>query len=210
MTGAVDSIVVQASARVTGGGSAGAPDPRAAVIPFRGTVDASARGATAAGATRVELVDGAPRCTVPEESARAAALTMARETVVRVPAAIPVGTRWHDSVTTAGCSGEIPTTVTAVVRYEVVGAARFGGADGVRVRREGTTSWRGAGIARGRQVLLTGSGTAEGSLYLDPVGGRVLGGESEGRSTVRVTVGREAPQEFTQQTRVRVRLLPSN
>jgi hypothetical protein len=57
-------------------------------------------------------------------------------------------------------------------------------------------------------VVVVGSGAGEGSVYLDPVGGRVLGVEGEVRSTVRVTVGRDPAQEFAQRTQLRVRLLP--
>jgi hypothetical protein len=153
-------------------------------------------------------VDGAPRCALPEGSGQAAALSAAREAIVRVPAAISVGTRWRDSVTTPSCNGEIPTTVTTVARYEVVGRARYGGGEAVQVRRETTTAWRGQAIARGRQVAVVGSAAGEGSVYLDPVGGRVLGSEGEARGTVRVTVGRDVVQEFTQRTQTRVRLLP--
>ena len=98
--------------------------------------------------------------------------------------------------------------MTPVARYEVVGRARYGGVEGVRVRREVASSWRGQAIARGQQVAVTGSGTGDGSVFLDPVGGRVLGAEGETRGTVRVTVGREVAQEFAQRGQVRVRLLP--
>jgi hypothetical protein len=57
-------------------------------------------------------------------------------------------------------------------------------------------------------VTVVGSGTGDGSVYLDPVGGRVLGVEGETRSTVRVTVGRDPAQEFSQRVQLRVRLLP--
>ena len=192
LSGEVDSLVVRASARVTGG----AGEPRAEPMRFRGTVDARA--------ARLELEGVAPQCALPTGATRSAALASARETVLRVPAAIPVGTRWRDSATVGACSGEIPTTVTTVARYEVVGRARFDGADVVRVRRETTTTSRGQGFARGRQVTIAGSGAGEGSVYLDPLGGRVVGAESEGRTTVRVVVGRDPAQEFTQQVRTRV------
>lgn len=203
VTGQVDSIAVQASARVTGG----AGDTRLrAPVRFRGTVDAPTRsGGAAARTPPIALVDGAPRCALPDGSMQATALAAARETVIRIPPSIPVGGEWRDSVTTPGCSGAIPTTVTTVSRYEIVGQTTVDGVRAVRVRRSTSTAVQGQGITRGSQVGVTGSGSGEGSLVLDPIGGRLLSADGETRGTVRVTVGQQVAQEFAQQVKVMVR-----
>jgi hypothetical protein len=201
IAGQVDSVAVQASARVAGDVTARPSAP----VRFRGTVDPTPprAGQTARGAA-LELVGGGPRCTLPEGAVQAAALAAAREAVVRVPASIAVGTQWRDSTTAPGCSGEIATAVTVVSRYEVVGQATVDGTPAARLRRETSVTVRGQGFARGQPVVVTGTGAGSGSVYVDAAGGRVLGGESETRSTVRVIVGREPAREFAQHTKTRM------
>jgi hypothetical protein len=182
--GQIDGFAAQASSRVTGGAS----DP-AVTVRFRGAIDA--RGAM------VEREGPSPACATGTGAAESAAVAAARETVIRMPAALTVGARWRDSVVIAGCRSQLPTTSVVVARYEIMGieGAR------VRLRRQSATSLRGQGIAGGRTVTLAGEGAEDATLEVDATRGRLVKVDGEGRATISVTLP-DGARQFTQRTKL--------
>lgn len=190
VAGEVQGFASQASARVNGG-----PADPPATVRFRGTVDA--RGVA------VDRDGASSGCTTPMGAAEAAAITVARETIIGVPNPIAVGARWRDSSVVATCRSQLPATVTTVARYEITSI------DGnrVKVRRQGTTSVRGQGIAGGRSVSLSGAGTDEITYEMDAERGRLVRGDGDSRSTITVSLP-DGARQFTQRTTLAVRLRP--
>ena len=66
-----------------------------------------------------------------------------------------------------------------------------------------THTMRGGGIAGGRNVTLSGSGTGAATLELDATRGRLVRSDGETRSSVTVTLP-DGPRQFAQQIRTRV------
>lgn len=189
--GTVDSLFVDASERVTGGAAPPGWEP----VRFAGTTDA--RG------VRVEAADpGAElRCSTPI----AAAVALARETVPRIPAALTIGARWQDSSVVESCRSLVPTTVHAQHTYEVVSAELLdSGAEVLRIRRRSTVRVQGQGLARGRPTTVTGSGTGEATLLVEPGAGRLVAVDGESRSTLTVALP-DGARTFSQVARTMVR-----
>jgi hypothetical protein len=187
----VDSLRVRASDRVAGGAPATSP---AVGVGVRGTV--SARGAVRLEVANAGTLGG---CATPAGAQAVTALAIARETLPRIPAALTVGARWRDTLTTASCAGPVPVAVQSVAAYEVEGR------DGalLRVRRRTTSTLRGQGFAGGQAVRVTGTGTADATLRLDPVLGALRDVTGEGRTTMAMTIG-TATHTFEQRARLRV------
>lgn len=187
----VDSLRVRASERVAGGATPPAP---ATGIGLRGTI--SARGAVRLDAVNAGALGG---CTTPAGAQAVTALAIARETLPRIPAALTLGARWTDTLTTASCAGPVPVAVQTVAAYEIEGR------DGalLRVRRRTTSSLRGQGFAGGQAVRVTGTGTGDALLRLDPTRGALRDVGGEGRTTLTMTLG-TTTQTFVQRTRLRV------
>jgi len=189
VTGQVESFAVSAGERVTAGaGDAGLQAP----LPFRGTVDAAGARLSTEGTL-------GQRCDGPF----GAALTAARETLVRFPASLAPGTRWADTTTALTCRGDVPATLQTIARYEVVGRAEFAGTPAIHVRRQTSTTLAGRGVAGGRPLTIAGAGTGTTSLYVDNARGRLLGATGESRTTVTVRIA-NAAQEFVQRATLRV------
>jgi hypothetical protein len=186
----VDSLRVRTSERIAGG-AASSP---ASGVGVRGTV--SARGAV-----RLEVVNATALggCTTPAGAQAVVAVALARETLPRIPAALTVGARWRDTLATATCAGPVPVAVQSVAAYEVEGR------DGalLRVRRRTTSTLRGQGFAGGQAVRVTGTGTADATLRLDPALGALRDVAGEGRTTMAMTIG-TATHTFEQRARLRV------
>jgi len=188
ISGQVDALAMDASSRIGGTPAPGGAAP----IRFHGSVDA--RG--------VHLDPDAPTlgCALAGAVMQAAALSAARETLLRVPPNVAVATRWRDSVSTITCRGPVTTTVTTVARYEVTAI------DGptVHVRRDVTVRLRGQAIAGGRSVTVTGSGAGTATLELDVALGRLRRVDGETRTTVTVALP-DGAREFAQQVHTEVR-----
>ncbi|MGZ8413579.1 MAG: hypothetical protein ACXWZS_09375 [Gemmatirosa sp.] len=193
VAGRVDSLRVRASERVAG---TAATAPPAAMVPVRGAV--SARGAVRLDVASTAAVGG---CATPAGAQAITALAIAREALPRIPAALTVGARWRDTLATGSCAGPLPVAVQSIAAYEVEGR------DGalLRVRRRTTSALRGQGYAGGQSVRITGSGTADATLLLDPERGALRSVTGEGRTTMSMTFG-TATHAFEQRTRLRVEL----
>ena len=195
-SGTVDSVVVEASARVRGAAGAAAAPPEPRVPPFAYDGSTTGRGVRvdpAAGAA-VEL-----RCAAPTGGAALAALAAVREVLPRVPEGAAPGARWRDTTVTARCAGPVLLVVQTVSRYDAESDA-----DGLlAVVRRSATTLRGQGAAGVRPVTVAGTGQAELRYRLDPASGRLAGGVGEGRTTLTVTVA-GAAQRFQQRTRTEV------
>jgi len=187
VTGQVDALSTQASARL-GGNPAAPPTP----VRFHGSIDTRSAQIEAEGA-----VFG---CGGPPGLAQDAALVAARETLLRMPVAIAVAARWRDSVTVTTCRGPVPTTVTSIARYEVTAI------DGprVQVRRETTVRLRGQAIAGGRNVTVSGGGGGTATIELDATLGRLTRVDDDTRTTITVTLP-DGAREFTEQLHTEVR-----
>jgi hypothetical protein len=189
VTGQVESYVVSAGARVTAGAAgAGLTAP----LAFRGTVDATGARLSTEGTL-------SQRCDGPF----GAALTAAREALVRFPPSLATGTRWVDTTSALTCRGDVPATLQTIARYEVVGRANFAGTSAIHVRRQTTTTLQGSGVASGRPLTITGAGTGQSSLYVDTARGRLLGSTGESRTTLTVRI-QNATQQFEQRATQRV------
>ena len=193
LTGVVDSLVVQAGARVLGDSTATADAQVTTGVRFRGVVDARA--------VRLDPESGVEtRCGTPSGGAALAALGAARERFPRLAATLAVGARWRDTTVTATCAGPALVIVTTESRYEVAGVE----ADGtVRVTRRSTSTLRGAGTAGARPVQVHGTGSASWRYAVDPAAGDVRRGEGESRTTLAVTVA-GVTERYTQAVRGRL------
>jgi hypothetical protein len=187
VAGRVDSLLLRASARVTGE----VPPAPAPSVGVRGTV-------TARGPARLDLAPGVEAgCTTPAGAAALTALGLAREALPPVPPTLQIGARWRDTLVTASCAGPIAVAVQSVASYEVLPP------EGtlVRVRRQSTSTITGQGHGAGQSVRVAGSGTADAILLLDPSRGSLRRVTGEGRTTLAVTIGLTT-QSFAQRTRL--------
>jgi hypothetical protein len=187
LTGQIESLSMDASSRI-----GGATPPPAEPVRFQGAIDA--RGA------HLDVQGAVFGCVGPAGTAQAAGIAAARETLLRVPAAIAVATRWRDSVTVTACRGPVPTMVTSVSRYEITAVE----GNRVKVRREMTLRLHGQAIAGGRSVTVTGTGDGLATIELDASLGRLTRIDGETRATVTVTLP-DGAREFAQQVRTEVR-----
>jgi hypothetical protein len=167
-------------------------------LPSRATFSATM---TALGRLTTAIGDSGAACgpTAPLAAA-------AREVIVPVPATLEIGGRWSDSSSVTVCSGGTPVTVGTVRDYEVTGRETVDGTPAVRVRRTETFTLAGARRVAGRQIVITGRGTGEGTLHFDPAAGAYLGGRAESESELSVRVGADETA-FTQRVRQEVRAL---
>ena len=199
--GTVDSLVLNASARVRGtdttAASGGAASTSTLLTGFAYRAASDARG------VRIEAAEPATdlRCTATNGAASLSALAAAREAFPRVPADLAVGARWRDTTVTASCAGPVVLVAQTVARYESAADPDMPGQ--LRITRQSTTTARGQGSAGVRPVTVLASGTARTVYTLDPATGQLVGGTGDGRTTITMTVGGVA-QRFTQQTRTQL------
>jgi hypothetical protein len=187
LTGQVESLSMDASSRI-----GGATPPPAEPVRFQGAIDA--RGA------HVDIQGAAFGCAGPAGAAQAAGIAAARETLLQVPTAIAVATRWRDSVTVTACRGPVPTMITSIARYEITAVE----GNRVKVRRELALQLHGQAIAGGRPVTVTGTGGGLATLELDAALGRLTRIDGDTRATITVTLP-DGAREFAQQVRTEVR-----
>lgn len=193
ITGQVDSLVVQAGARVTGDTAAARGE-----VPPTVTTGVRFRGVADARAVRLDPESGVEvRCTSPAGGAALAALAAARDGFPRIVGTLAAGARWRDTTVTASCAGPALVVVQTEWRYEVTGAEGDGT---VRVVRRGTSTLRGTGAAGVRPVQVTGTGSASWRYAVDPVRGAVVSGDGESRSAITVSIGGTA-ERFAQTVR---------
>jgi hypothetical protein len=158
------------------GGSDRIADPAVRAAPlvatFEGSVDSVA--------VRVSLVPAlANECDAPQT----AALALARELLVRWPAALTIGQTWRDSSVTFVCRGGVPMTSRVRARYEVRGGADSSALDVVRVAE---VDLSGEVRQPFRAVRVRGRGTGEHHFFLDRASGMLS--RVEGSSTTELSV----------------------
>ncbi|GJG86051.1 hypothetical protein tb265_12320 [Gemmatimonadetes bacterium T265] len=206
--GTVDSLVVNASARVRG--DAAAPNTTPSTTPVATPAATSTlltgfryRAASDARGVRVEPADPATdlHCTAPAAAASLGAIAAVREALPRIPAGLAAGVRWRDTTVSASCAGPVLLVAQTVARYESAADPAVPGR--LRVTRQSTTTARGQGAAGVRPMSVVATGTARGVYALDPARGQLVDGTGEGRTTVTVTLG-GVVQRFTQQTRTQL------
>ena len=142
--------------------------------------------------------DSALNCT----NDAASAISGIQRALMLIPLALYKDMTWKDSLSTAGCSGSIPVTLTMVRTYRVLGET----SQGLLIERRDQTSTAGEG-SQGQHVIrirTKGSGSAE--MAIDRQTGELIQSTSTSVTTVTITSsGRD--QKFTQTVRERTQRL---
>jgi hypothetical protein len=192
--GTVDTFTVR--------GGRGAPvQPLSQGVPFHFV-------ATVAGGITSTSVDSASVCGAPMNTL----VVVARDLLPFITVPLSDKAEWHDSTVTTTCRAMIPIIARAgrTTRAEWAAIpADFGGsvpAAGYRILRTTTGTLSGEGQTAGRQVLVNGSSSSTGALYLSPGTGVLFGGVGDATTRLIVETGTQR-QEFIQQVRQYVRLL---
>lgn len=203
ITGAVDSLHVQAGARVP------AVPPPPLPVRFTGTLRdgratlAATPAVTPAPPAPGTVAPGAPPCAAADD----AALMAARELFPTIPAGATVGSRWADTVRTASCRGGLRLDVTAAHRYTVVAHTVRDGRPALRVERLTELLVQGAGEQAREAVAVTGRGTGRATLHLAPAPGRLL--DATGEATLELAfTGAGRTQRVVQRSVTEVRGVP--
>jgi hypothetical protein len=192
ITGTVDSFTVAPPPTAGGNGAL-----IAAPVAFRGSIDPGRRQVALLPAVAAPVsVD----CGTPNQML----FTVVREAIVVPPTTLRVGQTWEDSTTSTTCRGDVPLTTRAVHRFRVDGAVRYAGVDALHVTRATTLEMAGEGAQRGVSFAVTGRGTGNADLYLDPAAGRFLGGAGDSDLELTVSIPDRGPQRFRQRGRTRV------
>ncbi|HYW30091.1 MAG TPA: hypothetical protein VE869_01200 [Gemmatimonas sp.] len=178
-TGRVDSFTVRASgvsvrpsANVTRS-TASVPAPLFTSVAVDATLDSTQLRATVRPALPNE-------CDRPE----AAAASIARELLVRVPENVSIGDRWRDSLVTLVCRGAIPMTLRTIV--ESVADETRDGDRILHVRQSTFSVLEGSSRTPWRQVTVSGTGSGTQDVLIDIARGVVTA--IDGGSTLVVTV----------------------
>ena len=199
-TGRVDSFTVRAS-----GASAyttTAPSAPPVTAPPLGSVnvDVLLDSSFVRASVRPALAN---ECDRPE----AAAASMARDLLVRVPTSVAVGERWRDSLVAFVCRGGVPITMRTVT--ETVVERSDDGDRRLQLRRTLTTRLEGVLRSPWRQVELAGEGVGGQTITLDIARGTIVELDGESTLTFRMANGslRDASrvQRVVQRATVQVR-----
>ncbi len=117
----------------------------------------------------------------------AAAASMGRELLVRLPEYVSVGDTWRDSLVTLVCRGSVPMTL----RTNIVSSAvelRDGGRT-LLVRQTTASRLDGTSRTPWRQTDVTGDGTGTQDVLVDVARGAITSVDGQATLTVRVTNG---------------------
>jgi hypothetical protein len=194
VTGTVDTFSVN--------GGHGAPvQPLSQGVPFH-------FAATISGGVGVATVDSASVCGAPMNTL----VVVARDLLPFITEPLSDKAEWQDSTVTTTCRAMIPIISRAHRNTRSEWAAippDFGGGAapaGYRILRTTTGTLSGEGQTAGRQVLVSGSSSSTGALYMSPATGILFGGVGDATTRLIVETGTQR-QEFIQQVRQYVRLL---
>lgn len=181
------AVAVQVDSFVVSGGEA--PPRRLLSAPLRATARVEpGRGWTFVGPA-----------TDPCRSPALAALDATRDLWVRWPAAVVRGQTWSDSAENALCRDGIPLRAV-IVRHYTVEALPSSTQPHVIVRRRTQVTMRGEGLLRGDTTRISGDGSANAILQLDPQRGWI--DLLDGDATLTLTVvGSARTQQVTQRSR---------
>lgn len=98
-----------------------------------------------------------------------------RAVLTAIPPLLLLTSKWTDTVTTNTCTGsKIPSELSMVRSYSVVGETNQSGIPLLLIRRTETTHLAGAGSQGQHQVTVKGEGSGTADLYLDQVTGSIL------------------------------------
>lgn len=122
---------------------------------------------------------------------------------VPLPAHVTAEFSRRDTVDTTVCQRAIPVRATGTRVVTAAGTGR-GGLQLLRVRTDYVLA--GSGIEGQHNVKISGTGSAEGELTVDPVTGRVVHGISDLRLTMTLFASGR-PAKVTQETRSRLELV---
>lgn len=121
------------------------------------------------------------------DSPQAAAASMARDLLVRVPQSVVVGNRWRDSLVAFVCRGGVPITMRTTVESVVSGTSD--GDRRLRIRRTFDTRLEGISRSPWRQVEIGGEGNGTQDVQLDVATGTIVELDGESTLTLRVANG---------------------
>ncbi len=104
-----------------------------------------------------------------------------------VPAELSEGQRWQRRLVYGVCQGPIPVRVERTDSYTVTGRASELAGTGVMLTRTSSFAYAGSGVEGQHNVRVTGSGSAQATLVLDPSVGRLVSAMEENNSEIDVT-----------------------
>ncbi len=190
-TGRVDSFTVRASGASVRSASSVGPTP-APVPPLSNIMfDVLLDSAFVRTSVRPALAN---ECDSPE----AAAASMARDLLIRVPPNVVVGTRWRDSVVAFVCRGGVPITMRTTVESTLSGTSD--GDRRLRIRRTIDTRLEGISRSPWRQVEIGGEGSGTQDVQLDVATGSIV--ELDGESTLMLRVANGSLRDAARVQRV--------
>jgi hypothetical protein len=105
----------------------------------------------------------------------------------RIRGALTPGATWSDTVSAAVTQGEMQVDRRIVSDYTVAGDTSIGDQRAWKLVRKSLSTSNGRGTAQGQAMVLDGSSTGAGVLYLS-LKGTFLGGESTEDATAKITL----------------------
>jgi len=131
-------------------------------------------------------------------------IMMTRDVFVRLPSRVASGMSWTDTTRMTSCRGRIPITTTTVATYTVLGQQNAEGEGMLALGRSAVLTLEGSGMQFGRSAAVQGSGSAHGTLLIDPDNAEVVEGRSESTMVITFEAGM-LRQTFTQRARLEIR-----
>ena len=131
-----------------------------------------------------------------------ALITLAQQLIPRIPNQLVAGSTWRDSTTTSGCRGLISITSNVVSNYTVVGKTTTNNATVLQINRTDSLSANGEGADGQHRVSATAAGVGIGTIYLDPITGRLAGLKEVQNALISVTTSGRLTQFVQRATEI--------
>jgi hypothetical protein len=118
--------------------------------------------------------------------------------VSRLPLDLRTGMTWTDTLSLIGCTGGVPTTLTSVRSYQVMGEQNTGPIRGIEITRSDKTTSAGEGEQGQHRVGISSTSSGSAQLLIDSQTGSLL--QSTGQYSGTVTVVTSGRQQVFNQT----------
>jgi hypothetical protein len=152
----------------------------------------------------LKLLTNSTDCTSPISSI----LGEIRSAIASHPRAISLASVWTDSTSTITCSGNgIPTTLTVVRSYRVLGETTYSRTRALIIERTEATHFSGSGSQEQHQVQIEGAGAGTSKIYLDTRNGAIIAVESTQRIETAIRASGRL-RHYTQDITQKVELVP--